>query len=198
MSSVIRRAAAAVVTAALAACSSDATAPASSTDVIAAEAAARPAEACVNVHATASGPLGIWFAGDYGLPGNFGGFGLAPSPITLGGIEGTIASFVDNEYISGIKDQGAHHIVLSHVFWADGEASWFRTLDKASCAPADDNPATCQVNDHLRIVDGVGIFANAAGQLHNHGLITFTSAAPPAGTLDLRIIGRVCGDGLSS
>jgi hypothetical protein len=29
--------------------------------------------------------------------------------------------------------------------------------------------------------------------LQNHGLMTLTSAAPPAGTLDLSVRGRVCG-----
>lgn len=171
---------------ALGACAAESSGPASADF---AASAARPAAACINVAAEAFGPLGIW------SEGGFGGFGLAPTPVVLGNEPGTLASFVANESISGSKGQGAHHIILSHVFWsADGE-SWFRTEDRASCAPADNNPATCAVNDHLSLVEGAGIYENAAGQLHNHGLITFTSVAPPAGTLDLRIRGRVCGDG---
>lgn len=171
---------------ALGACAAESTEPASAEF---AASAARPAVACINVVAEASGPLGIWFEG------GFGGFGLAPTPIVLGSDPGTLASFVIDEAISGSKGQGAHHIALSHVFWSDDGESWFRTEDRASCAPADNNPATCQVNDALTVVEGAGIYQNAAGQLHNHGLITFTSVAPPAGTLDLRIRGRVCGDG---
>lgn len=153
--------------------------------------AAQPAATCVNVAAEAAGPLGLW------AHGGFGGFGLNPSPITLGDDEGMMASFVSSETISGSKDQGAHHIILNHVFWSSDGVSWFLTDDEASCAPADNDPATCLVNDNLRIVDGAGDYANAAGQLKNHGFIEFTSFAPPAGTLDLRIKGRVCGDGVN-
>ena len=154
-------------------------------------AVSQPAASCVNVAADASGPLGLW------SHGGFGGFGLSPSPITLGDDEGVMASFVSSETISGAKGQGAHHIVLNHVFWSSDGTSWFLTEDKASCAPADNDPATCLVNDHLRLVDGAGDYANAAGHLQNHGFIEFTSFAPPAGTLDLQIRGRVCGDGLN-
>jgi hypothetical protein len=177
----------------LAACSADTTAPdAASAAPDVSLSAARPASSCDNVLAYASGALGIW------AHEGFAGFGLTPSPITLGGEAGLMGSFVLGETISGSKGQGAHHIVLSHVFWADDGESWFRTEDRASCAPSDNNPATCQVNDALTIVDGAGIYEGAAGQLHNHGLITFTSSAPPAGTLDLRIRGRVCGDAVQS
>lgn len=174
----------------LAACTAETTAPetaAAGSEALFSD--ARPASACTNVVAFASGPLGVW------AHEGFGGFGLQPSAITIGGEAGLMGSFVLGETISGSKGQGAHHIVLSHVFWSEDGASWFRTEDKASCAPADDNPATCQVNDALTIVEGAGIYENAAGQLHNHGLITFTG--PGAGTLDLRIRGRVCGDGLN-
>src|SRR5690606_37606858 len=151
---------------ALVACSAETTAPEPAVAESALDlSAARPASACTNVLAYASGGLGLWdFEG-------FGGFGLAPTTITLGDESGIMASFVDSETISGSKGQGAHHIILNHVFWSDDGESWFRTKDKASCAPGDNNPATCQVNDALTIVDGAGIYAGAAGQLHNHGLI---------------------------
>lgn len=180
----------ALAVAALAACSSDATAP-EPVDQLAAEADARSADACMNVSATASGTLGPW---NYN---GVGGFGAQPLGVTLGGIDGMMASAVDYETISGSKGQGAHHIFLSHYFWADDGVSWFSTVDKASCAPADNDIVTCLVNDHMRIVDGAGIFANARGQIHNHGWLDFTSPGPGAvGTIDLRIKGRVCGDGV--
>lgn len=178
---------------ALSGCASDIATPSpSAAELPLALAEARPAESCANVLAYATGALGLW------SHGGFGGFGLTPTPITLAGESGLMGSFVASETISGSKGQGAHHIILSHVFWSDDGASWFRTEDRASCAPADANPATCQVNDALTIVEGAGIYAGAAGQLHNHGVITFTSVAPPAGTLDLRIRGRVCGEGVGA
>ena len=197
-SSKFDRALAAVVAAGLfAACSSDVTAPSSDdsatqrVDGMIADADARPADACMNVSATASGTLGPWaFNG-------VGGFGAQPLTLSLGGIDGTMASAVDYEVISGSKGQGAHHIFLSHYFWADDGVSWFSTEDQASCAPADHDIVTCLVNDHMRIVEGAGIFANATGRIHNHGWLDFTSPGPGAvGTIDLRIKGRVCGDGI--
>lgn len=156
----------------------------------AASAASRAAEACVNVAVETSGALGLWMY-DGALV-----FGLVPGPVALGGVAGTLGSFVHNESISGSKAQGAHHIVLSHVFTANDGLGSFMTQDQASCAPGDNDAATCIVNDHMTIVSGTGRYANPRGMLQNHGLITFTSTAPPAGTLDLSVRGRVCGDGL--
>lgn len=193
-SSTFHRAAATIAGLALAACAPDATGPGESAALTASDLAARPADACVNVHAEASGTLGGW-----SFNGVSGG-GAQPLPITLyDGMDGTMASAVSREVISGSKGQGAHHIFLSHYFWSDDGVSSFRTVDRASCAPADNDAMTCQVNDHMRIVEGTGVFANATGQIHNHGFLTFTAfGPPPAGTIDLRIIGRVCGDGVSS
>ena len=192
MSSQVRRLTAATIClVALGACDESATGPRSAASTDAVLAVAQPAARCVNVAADAFGPLGIWSAN------GFGGFGLVPSPITLGDDAGMVGSFVSSETISGAKGQGAHHIVLSHVFWSSDGESWFRTEDRASCAPADHDPATCTVNDHLTIVDGAGDYANAGGHLKNHGFIVFTSIDPPAGTLDLRIRGRICGDGVN-
>lgn len=175
----------------LTACTSDTTAP--TAGPAADLAAARPADACVNVRATATSTLGLW------AYGGAGGFGATPFATELGGIPGTMASAVSYEIVSGSKGQGAHHIFLSHYFWADDGVSWFRTDDRASCAPADGDPATCQVNDHMRIVEGGGVFAGAEGQLHNHGWLRFTSLGPPpAGTIELRVTGRICGAGVSS
>lgn len=158
----------------------------------AALAASRSAEFCVNVAVETSGALGLWVHDGATV------FGLVPAPVALGGVAGMMGSFVHNESVSGSKGQGAHHIVLSHVFTAADGLGSFLTQDQASCAPGDNNPATCIVNDHMTIVSGTGRYANARGMLQNHGLITFTSAAPPAGTLDLAVRGRICGDGLQT
>lgn len=191
-SSAIRRAAMAMIgAAALAACATDVTAPEAATDAAATALAARSADACINVDATASGTLGGW-----SFNGVSGG-GAQPFAIELGGIGGTMASAVSREVVSGSKGQGAHHIFLSHYFWADDGVSWFRTEDRASCAPGDNDATTCLVNDHMRIVEGAGLFAHATGQIHNHGFLRFTAfGPPPAGTIELRIKGRVCGDGI--
>jgi hypothetical protein len=185
----LRHALTACATAALAGCASDTTAP----DAVHQEpalAAARPAERCVNVQVAGSSTLGLW------TMNGVSGFGATPFRTAFAGIEGSMASAVSFEYISGSKGQGAHHIFLSHYFWGD-DGSWFRTEDRASCAPADADPMTCQVNDHMRLVEGGGVFADATGQIHNHGWLRFsTFGPPPAGTIDLRVIGRICGSGL--
>ena len=80
--------------------------------------------------------------------------------------------------------------MLQHAFQTPA-GDYFLTQDRAVCAPAGPNPATCRVNDVLTIVGGTGIFANANGSLRNHGVIDFAQ-----GTLDFSIRGRVCGDGL--
>lgn len=188
----LRHLATPLVILALAACGSNATdpLPVDSTDV---ELAARSADACVNVRAEATGDLGPW------AKDGFGGFGLQPTPIALGGVEGTMASFLLSETISGSKMQGAHHLVLQHVFWADDGISWFLTEDKASCAVSSNSLLDCRVNDNLRIVEGEGIYEDAEGMLHNHGWIEVEDWGPPpvGGTLDLTIHGRVCGNGVS-
>ncbi len=175
-------------TLALAGCASDATAPGALEEQLAH--AARPADACLNVQVTGSSTLGLWSLNDVS------GFGAVPFRTAFAGIDGWMASAVDFEYISGSKAQGAHHIFLSHYFWGD-DGSWFRTDDRASCAAADDDPMTCQVNDHMRLVEGGGVFSGATGQIHNHGWLRFsTFGPPPAGTIDLRVTGRICGNGL--
>jgi hypothetical protein len=185
------RASALVLAAALAGCAADSTAPDPETNQAGPTLSlARPAETCANVQVTASSTLGLWSVN------GVSGFGAQPFETTLAGIPGVMASAVSSESISGGKAQGAHHIFLSHYFWGE-DGSWFRTDDRASCAPADNDPATCQVNDHMRLVEGAGRFENATGQIHNHGFLHFTSPGPPpSGTIDLRVIGRICGAGL--
>lgn len=174
----------------VAACTGDE--PSSSPVDLLTVAESRAAETCVNVRAEASGDLGLW------AEGGFGGFGLQPAPITLGGVDGLMASFVLEETVSGSQMQGAHHLVLGHVFWADDGVSWFRTEDKASCAVASNSRLDCLVNDHLRIVEGEGIYEDADGMLQNHGWIEVEDWGPPpvGGTLELSIHGRVCGSGV--
>jgi hypothetical protein len=91
--------------------------------------------------------------------------------------------------VSGSQGQGALHITLHHEF--DSAQGSFRTDDRAVCAPAGSDPNVCRVNDVLQIVSRAGVFANAAGQLHNHGVIDLNTF-----TLTFSIRGRVCGDGL--
>lgn len=140
-------------------------------------------ERCVNVSATGTASLGL-----VTLPNGTSGFGGSWFPVTLGGLSGQMASVVASQEMSG--QGGALHLTLEHAFrLASGH--YFLTRDRAVCAPAGPNPATCQVNDVLTIVDGTGIFTNANGSLRNHGVIDFA-----ASTLDFSIRGRVCGDGL--
>ena len=147
--------------------------------------AARSSERCVNVEADGGAALGFVV-----LPDGTAGFGGTWTPITLGGIEGEMASVVTGQTVSGSNQQGAAHLTLKHSF-RTATGDYFMTEDRAVCAPAGPNPATCRVNDALTIVSGTGVFANANGSLSNHGVISFA-----AGTLEFSVRGRICGDGL--
>jgi hypothetical protein len=145
--------------------------------------ASQPADRCVNVFAEGLATLGV-----VSLPGGTTGFGTTWFPMTLGGISGEMASVVLSQEVSG--EQGALHLVLQHAFRTPG-GDHLTTQDRAVCAPAGANPATCRVNDVLTIVSGTGIFTNANGSLRNHGTVDFAS-----GTLEVSIRGRLCGDGI--
>ena len=146
-------------------------------------AASQSSERCVNVSAAGIASLGL-----VTLPNGTSGFGGTWFPVTLGGLRGEMASVVVSQKPSG--EGGALHLTLEHAFRLPS-GQYFLTHDRAVCAPAGPNPATCQVNDVLTIVEGTGVFTNANGSLRNHGVIDFA-----AGTLDFSIRGRVCGDGL--
>lgn len=148
--------------------------------------ASAPADRCVNVAANGTATLAFPVV----LPDGTVGFGADWFPVTLGGISGEMASVVITEEISGSQQQGARHLTLKHAF-RTASGDYFMTVDRAVCAPADNNPGTCRVNDVLTIAAGTGIFSNPSGSLRNHGTIDFA-----AGTLDFSLRGRVCGDGV--
>ena len=146
-------------------------------------AASQSQERCINVVAEGVAALGI-----VTLPNGTVGFGATWFPVTLGGFSGEMAFVVLSQDTSG--QDGALHLTLEHAFqMASGD--YFITHDRAVCAPAGANPATCQVNDVLDIAEGTGIFTNANGSLRNHAVVDFAN-----GTLDFSTRGRVCGDGL--
>lgn len=122
------------------------------------------------------------------LPNGTAGFGGVWSAVTLGDLQGEMASVVVEQKTAG--QPGAQHLTLEHAFRLPS-GDYFATDDRAVCAPAGPNPATCRVNDVLTIVEGTGIFDNANGSLRNHGVVDFGQ-----GTLEFSIRGRVCGDGL--
>ena len=109
---------------------------------------------------------------------------------SLGGVAGEMASVLVSDEPSGASTRGARHWTLMHAF-RTASGDHFLTRDRAVCAPAGSDPATCRVNDVLTIVAGTGVFADATGSLRNHGTIDFA-----AGTLTYAIRGRLCGDGL--
>jgi hypothetical protein len=141
---------------------------------------------CVNFHHTAEAvPLGFVCLP---APLNVCGFGATPSAVSIGDISGLLSSVVTSQTNSG---NGALHFSLIHYFEADGGQGAFWTEDKAVCTPAGNDPTTCVVHDVLQIVGGTGVFANAGGQMRNHGTIDFVNL-----TLSVDLRGRVCGDGL--
>jgi hypothetical protein len=143
------------------------------------------AEHCVNVAADGTAQLG-----PVALPNGTSGFGGVWLPVSLGGVDGEMASVLVDQRPSGGSDRGAPHLTLQHSFRTAG-GDYFLTDDRAVCAPAGTNPATCHVNDVLAITSGTGVFAHASGQLRNHGTADFGQ-----GTLAFSIRGRMCGDGL--
>jgi hypothetical protein len=158
------------------------------------------ADRCMNVGADIDVALGVWL-----LNGELA-IGAPPAPITLAGIEGWIASVVQEQRNPGRSP--TTHLRLNHVFVTEPPAmvgdlpaisldnadSWFLTEDRAVCA-AGSGPTSCRINDRMVVVDGAGIFANAAGFLQNHGTLSFV---PEPGRLVSRLHGRICGDGLGS
>lgn len=153
-----------------------------------AAASAHPAERCVNVASDATAGLGLVLAP--AILGGGIGFGALPFPVTVGSIPGQMMSWIVEQRPRGANGQGALHLSLHHGFLADDGVSWFRTDDRAVCAPGSDATA-CRVNDVLAVVAGGGAFANAGGRLHNHGIIDFS-----AFSLSISLRGRICGDGL--
>ena len=157
-------------------------------------ATARSADRCVNVQGTAAMDLGFPVILPISNPPLVGA-GALPTPVDLGSLAGTLSSVLTDP---GDGGPGAQHWQLVHYFVdADGDAFW--TQDRAVCAPADDDPSTCRINDVLTIVAGTGKFENASGSLRNHGVVTITDptfSTSPYGSVDGNIRGRVCGDGL--
>ena len=150
--------------------------------------AAQSAARCANVFAEGGGPLAIIEI----APGVFT-LGFPAAAVTLGNVPGMLSSYVTSLEASGSTGQGAQHITLQHTFVSTDPArpGTFITSDRAVCAPAGKDPASCRVNDVLTIVSGTGIFANAEGSLRNHGIIDLATFS-----LTFSIRGRVCGDGL--
>ena len=146
--------------------------------------AARSSATCQNVLVEAEAALGF-----IPIPG--GGFTLGAIPFnaTIAGVPGLLGSVVTGLETSGSKGQGAQHLTLIHTFTSP--VGNFTTTDRAVCAPAGKDVNTCRVNDALTVATGTGVFANAAGSLHNHGTINFTTMS-----LSVSLRGRVCGDGL--
>jgi hypothetical protein len=149
---------------------------------------ARSAHRCVDYRFVGEWPLGIVNIGEHW------GLGAVWRDVTIGDVEGQMASVILESRYTGARGQGAQHYDLIHRFDADDGESWFRTVDRAVCAPAGKDPLVCRVNTRMRIEAGQGLFANASGHMHNHGLLVITGFDPPAGYLQADIRGRICAD----
>lgn len=130
-------------------------------------------------------------------------FGAILFPITIGDYKGFMASIGTGLVQAG---NGALQLSLIHYFVTEDGNHSFWTEDQAVCAPAGNNPATCQVNDVLDITGGCGDFEGISGKLHSHGTITFDGGAElcsifylgggqdyvPTGTINFDFHGRIC------
>lgn len=194
-----------------AACSPDSTSSPLAPEATPVAAAARSADRCVNVDLELTASLGLWM-----FQGQVVGGGV-PAPVTLGGIDGWLASFLENPGAPPQGRSGTTRWELTHVFFTSppgavdisggggffvpavdlgAQADWFLTDDRAVCADAGGGPFVCRVNDQMPLVDGAGMFAGAEGFLHNHGTITILDPNTGAGVGDFHVRGRVCGDGV--
>jgi hypothetical protein len=118
----------------------------------------------------------------FNVEGNWDGVLTATGAAGLvtGDLAGTATSTVLDISPSG---DGTLHYRLAHVFvTADGE---LYTQDEAVLTPI--GPGLYRVNDRLEVVGGTGIYTNATGLLHTHGIANVNE-----GTLILRYDGRVC------
>lgn len=149
--------------------------------------AGRAGLACVDVDATGGADLGVI------LPPLEGAFNLGglPGPFTVGGVQGTMYSYVTSGAPAPVSatGRGATHLTLRHVFTAAGGSFW--TDDRAVCAPVPGAPGTCRLSDQITVVGGTGIFAGATGKLHNRGTLDFNVFR-----LTYQMTGRICASGL--
>lgn len=130
---------------------------------------------------------------------NFCGFGALVFPVTIGDYDGFMGSVVTGMEQEG---NGALHLTLVHYFVTTDGNNAFWTDDQVVCAPADNDPSTCLINDVLNIVGGCGDFEGAFGKFHNHGMLFFDGNAEPCpegstnfvptGTVDANLHGRIC------
>lgn len=183
--------------------------PAAIADLPPIETASRAADACLNVDVDVAAPLGLWAFNGVPVPGG------APSPATLAGIDGYLASILLLDELVTHGRSETVHWSLQHVFIVGEPATldlgggfvipaitlaeyehWFITADRAVCAAAGSDPLVCRVNDRMPVVDGAGAFTNARGFMHNHGVITITDPLTGAGHGDFHARGRICGDGV--
>jgi len=153
---------------------------------IQAQAATRAGLVCRSVALDGTGALGIIPAGYEGA----GALGALPAPTTFGGVDGTLHSYITSGTTPvGANAQGTAHITLRHIFTS--ASGGFYTDDQAVCGPIPGEPGTCRLFDQMTIAGGTGVFAGAAGKLHNQGVLDFNTF-----TLEFHADGMVCGEGL--
>lgn len=199
-----------LLTLAVAACGAEANPVTVDSTGEATRAEARSADRCMNVELTLEqAPLGPWVFNGQPVGGG------QPIPVTMGNVEGWLASILRGDPSDTQGNSGTTHWALTHIFFTQPpstsnawgfttpsvdlveQTDWFETDDRAVCADAGRGPFVCRVNDRMPIVAGAGIFQNAEGFLHNHGWITLTQPEIGVGYGEFRSRGRVCGDGVT-
>ena len=164
----------------------DVSGPLDDAGALTATASMRAGLVCARVDLAGSAPLGFIPEGYEGA----GGLGGMPAPTTFAGVTGMLHSYVTSPILPvGANAQGATHITLVHVFTAPSGS--FFTEDRAVCGPMPGAPGTCRLSDQMTIAGGTGVCADAAGKLHNRGVLDFNTF-----TLTFHATGKVCGAGL--
>ena len=141
-------------------------------------------ERCMNVSLDITHDLGLVL-----VSAGVGALGVV-IPVTLGSIPGVVNTAVISNETNGVKAPGTRQLKVQLSFTSSDpkRAGTLLAEYKAVCASAD--PNVCKVNDTMQIVSGSEVFSHPGGSLRSHGVIDYNN-----NTMDVRVRGRVCGDG---
>lgn len=107
-------------------------------------------------------------------------------------MQGTVTGTLGGSVLAHVtsltaQNDGSIELTLTHDFVTE-EGALLRTEDTATLSPVQGKEGVFQQETQHTILEGTGRFANATGQLENHG-----EADLVKGLLTLRYSGTICG-----